>query len=147
MKGITVRAGIGGSARLEEVPEPHPAEGAVLVETIAVGVCGTDRDILQGEYGEAPPGRDRLVIGHESLGRVIDAPADSGLTPGDLVAGIVRRPDRHLIRHTRPDRRRGRPEQRSGAREQRGIRDRERQSPALRAAADVSALTRRGSTE
>jgi glucose 1-dehydrogenase len=93
MKGITVRAGIGGSARLEEVPEPDPAEGTVLVETIAVGVCGTDRDILQGEYGEAPPGRDRLVIGHESLGRVIEAPADSGLTPGDLVVGIVRRPD------------------------------------------------------
>ena len=38
-------------------------------------------------YGWAPPGRDRLILGHESLGRVLEAPADSGLAPGDLVAG------------------------------------------------------------
>jgi threonine dehydrogenase-like Zn-dependent dehydrogenase len=65
----------------------------VLVETIAVGVCGTDREILSGLYGAPPAGRDRLVLGHESLGRVMEAPDDSGLRAGDLVAGIVRRPD------------------------------------------------------
>jgi threonine dehydrogenase-like Zn-dependent dehydrogenase len=65
----------------------------VLVETIAVGVCGTDREIAQGEYGEAPPGAERLIIGHESLGRVVDAPAGAGFEPGDHVVGIVRRPD------------------------------------------------------
>ncbi|HEY4333532.1 MAG TPA: glucose 1-dehydrogenase, partial [Ilumatobacteraceae bacterium] len=46
-----------------------------------------------GDYGKAPEGSDRLVIGHESLGRVMDAPADSGFATGDLVVGIVRRPD------------------------------------------------------
>jgi threonine dehydrogenase-like Zn-dependent dehydrogenase len=34
-----------------------------------------------------------LIIGHESLGEVEDAPADCGFVPGDLVVGIVRRPD------------------------------------------------------
>jgi glucose 1-dehydrogenase len=93
MKAITVRPGHAGSAALEDIPEPSVDEGSVLIETIAVGVCGTDREILNGGYGSGPPGRDRLVLGHESLGRVIDAPRESGLRPKDLVVGIVRRPD------------------------------------------------------
>jgi threonine dehydrogenase-like Zn-dependent dehydrogenase len=35
----------------------------------------------------------RLVLGHESLGRVVDPGPTSGLKEGDLVVGIVRRPD------------------------------------------------------
>ena len=58
-----------------------------------MGVCGTDAEILAGAYGDAPPGSDRLVLGHESLGRVLEAPDGGGLSPGDLVVGIVRRPD------------------------------------------------------
>lgn len=63
---------------------------------LALGVCGTDREIVSGEYGWPPPGERRLVLGHESLGRVAEAPAGSELKPGDLVAGIVRRA---LLRH------------------------------------------------
>jgi threonine dehydrogenase-like Zn-dependent dehydrogenase len=48
--------------------------------------------IIAGAYGAAAPDTDRLVLGHESLGRVISAPQDGGLGPGDLVVGIVRRP-------------------------------------------------------
>jgi threonine dehydrogenase-like Zn-dependent dehydrogenase len=73
--------------------EPPAAAGAVLVRTLAVGVCGTDRELADGLYGEAPPGRERLVIGHESLGRVISAPPGIGLNIGDHVVGIVRHPD------------------------------------------------------
>ena len=73
--------------------EPPIGDGPVLVEVMALGVCGTDREIVEGNYGWAPPGRERLILGHESLGRVIEAPGDSGLKPGDLVVGIVRRPD------------------------------------------------------
>ena len=65
----------------------------VLVETLAVGVCGTDIEIVLGLYGWAPPGEERLVLGHESLGRVMEAPSGTGLVEGDLVVGIVRRPD------------------------------------------------------
>lgn len=93
MKAITVRPGTPASARLEDVPDPDRSEGDVLVETLAIGVCGTDREILDGAYGTAPPGRERLIIGHESLGRVLDAPTGSGLAAGSLVVGIVRRPD------------------------------------------------------
>jgi glucose 1-dehydrogenase len=93
LRALTVAPGIGNSARLEEVPEPALADGTVLVRTVALGVCGTDRDIISGEYGSAPPGQKRLILGHESLGRVELAPPDSGLVPGDLIVGIVRRPD------------------------------------------------------
>jgi glucose 1-dehydrogenase len=63
------------------------------VDGVALGVCGTDREIAAGEYGWAPPGRERLVLGHESLGRVREVPEGSDFAPGDLVVGVVRRPD------------------------------------------------------
>lgn len=91
MRAILVRPGHRGVV-LADVPEPAPEAGAVLVEGLALGICGTDREIVAGAYGWAPPGRDRLVLGHESLGRVLQAPAGSGLEAGTLVAGIVRRP-------------------------------------------------------
>lgn len=93
MKAITVEPGIAGSARLDDIAEPNRRPDDVLVETLAIGVCGTDREILEGAYGQAPPGRSRLVLGHESLARVVEAPAGRGLSRGDLVVGIVRRPD------------------------------------------------------
>jgi threonine dehydrogenase-like Zn-dependent dehydrogenase len=93
MRSLSVVPGESGSVQVTEMEEPPTTDGPVLVEALAVGVCGTDLEIVAGEYGEAPPGEDRLVLGHESLGRVLDAPADSGLQPGDLVVGIVRRPD------------------------------------------------------
>jgi threonine dehydrogenase-like Zn-dependent dehydrogenase len=93
MRAITVLPGKADSAELGEVDEPPSSDGPVLVEALLLGVCGTDREIVQGKYGAAPPGHDRLVLGHESLGRVVEAPAGAGLDPGDLVAGIVRRPD------------------------------------------------------
>ncbi len=77
-----------------EHPEPLlSSPTAARVRILAVGVCGTDAEIVRGDYGTAPPGRDRLVLGHESLGRVLEAPPASGLSSGDLVVGIVRRPD------------------------------------------------------
>jgi threonine dehydrogenase-like Zn-dependent dehydrogenase len=93
MQAITVIPLQAGSARLDDLPEPAPEEGELLVQTLAVGVCGTDLEISQGEYGWPPPGRERLVLGHESLGRVLDAPAGSDLAAGDLVVAIVRQPD------------------------------------------------------
>ncbi len=93
MRALTVAPGVAHSARVEDVPEPPRSDGPVLVRTSALGVCGTDREIVAGAYGWAPPGQQRLVIGHESLGNVREAPADSGFQVGDLVVGIVRRPD------------------------------------------------------
>jgi threonine dehydrogenase-like Zn-dependent dehydrogenase len=84
--------GTAGSARLEDVPEPGAELGSVVVEALAVGVCGTDAEIASGDYGWAPPGQEQLILGHESLGRVVD-PGPTGLVVGEHVVGIVRRPD------------------------------------------------------
>ena len=92
MQAVTVVPGTAGSARLDDVPDPRGELGSVVVEAVAVGVCGTDAEIAGGEYGWAPPGEERLILGHESLGRVLD-PGPTGLAVGDHVVGIVRRPD------------------------------------------------------
>lgn len=93
MRALTVTPLEAGTLAVTDVPDPAASDGAVLVEGLALGVCGTDREIADGAYGWAPAGRDRLVIGHESLGRVLEAPEGSGFDAGDLVAGVVRRPD------------------------------------------------------
>ncbi|MDG4828377.1 glucose 1-dehydrogenase [Solwaraspora sp. WMMD1047] len=93
MRAITVVPGRPDSLRLvPDFPEPANDEGAILVEALAVGICGTDHEIIGGGHGEPPPGCHTLVLGHESLGRVIADPSGT-LHPGDLVAGIVRHPD------------------------------------------------------
>ena len=93
MRAITVVPLQAGTLSLTELPEPPAEDGPVLVKTRAIGVCGTDIEIISGEYGWAPPGEERLALGHESLGQVMEAPTGSGFSPGDLVVGIVRRPD------------------------------------------------------
>jgi glucose 1-dehydrogenase len=93
VKGVTIIPRRPKSAALRDIPEPPEEEGPVLVEAVAVGVCGTDEEIVAGDYGWPPPGRDHLVLGHESLGRVLEAPGDGALSPGDMVVGFVRHPD------------------------------------------------------
>jgi glucose 1-dehydrogenase len=93
MRALTVEPGIANSARLDNLSDPPSSDGSVLVRTLALGVCGTDHEIVLGAYGSAPPGEKRLVIGHESLGEVLEAPAGCGVARGDHVVGIVRRPD------------------------------------------------------
>ena len=93
MRALTVVPLEAGSAAVVDVEEPAPGPDELLVDGFALGVCGTDREIAAGEYGWAPPGRERLVLGHESLGRVREAPEGSGFAAGDLVVGVVRRPD------------------------------------------------------
>jgi glucose 1-dehydrogenase len=93
MRALTVAPGIANSARVEDIADPPDSDGAIVVRTLALGVCGTDREIVCGHFGLAPPGETRLVIGHESLGVVQEAPPDCGVRAGDHVVGIVRRPD------------------------------------------------------
>jgi glucose 1-dehydrogenase len=57
LKAITVDPGTIGSVRLEDTPKLPADPASLLVETIAVGVCGTDREIFAGAYGWAPPDR------------------------------------------------------------------------------------------
>jgi len=93
MRALTTIPLTASSLEVSDVPDPTPHDGDLLVDGIAVGVCGTDKEIARGDYGWAPPGSERLVLGHESLGRVREAPEDSDFAAGDLVVGVVRRPD------------------------------------------------------
>lgn len=93
MRVLSVVPGQPDSATVEERDDPPASDGSVLVEGLLMGVCGTDVEISRDGYGTVPDGATSLVLGHESLGRVTSAPDGSGFTPGDLVAGVVRRPD------------------------------------------------------
>ena len=93
MQAITVRPGIADSVLLDHLPEPAAEDGTALLRTDCIGICGTDREIVAGKYGQAPAGQERLVIGHESFMRIVQAPAGCGFHAGDPVVGIVRRPD------------------------------------------------------
>ncbi|MGE0750612.1 MAG: glucose 1-dehydrogenase [Variibacter sp.] len=93
MRAITVLPGTANSARLDTVDAPKQAHGLLSVRMLALGICGTDREIVSGAYGAAPAGHERLVLGHESLGVVEFAPEDCSFRTGDHAVGIVRRPD------------------------------------------------------
>ena len=67
----------------------------MLVRTLEVGVCGTDREISEGHFGVPPEGEDVLVLGHEFLGRV--ERDGHGFARGDLVTSIVRRSCSHCL--------------------------------------------------
>ncbi len=105
MKAVAVLPGKPRSVHLREIaapelvdqPHPHvvtiPEGRAVLIQTLQVGVDATDREINEALYGNAPPGGDHLVIGHESFGRVLEVgDAVTEVAPGDYVTCTVRRP-------------------------------------------------------
>src|SRR3954454_17837349 len=110
MKAVAVLPGKSNSVHLRDVPapqladQPHPhvcrvPEGrAVLVKALQVGVDATDREINEALYGNAPPGGEHLVIGHECFGQVV-AVGDrvNEVRPGDFVSCTVRRPGGSLF--------------------------------------------------
>jgi threonine dehydrogenase-like Zn-dependent dehydrogenase len=96
-------------ARLIETPDPgQPGPTEARLQILEVGICGTDREIAAFEHGAPPPGRDRLVLGHEALARVVEVgDLVERVKPGDLVVPTVRRPCSHrscvACRSGRPD--------------------------------------------
>jgi glucose 1-dehydrogenase len=89
MQALVTTPGKPHSAAVDQVGEPRPQADQVLLRTIEVGVCGTDREISEGTFGVAPEGSDRLILGHELLATVErDA---HGFARGDLVTASVRR--------------------------------------------------------
>ncbi|MDZ4863485.1 MAG: glucose 1-dehydrogenase [Gemmatimonadota bacterium] len=101
MQALAVLPGQPGTAYLRQVPRPSLEEIAngrgVLVKVLRVGVDGTDKEINAAEYGQAPPGDDYLIIGHEGFGRVeAVGPKVTELAIGDYVVATVRRPGTSL---------------------------------------------------
>lgn len=101
MKAVAVFPGRPASVHLADVPKPSVADvpngRGVLVKVLRVGVDATDKEVFHARYGEAPPGSDFLIIGHESFGRVeVVGPNVTELRPGDYVVATVRRPGSSL---------------------------------------------------
>jgi threonine dehydrogenase-like Zn-dependent dehydrogenase len=92
MPAIVARRG-SREPNLVSCPLPRdPREGEVLCETLELGVCGTDREILHSAQPWTPEGEEILVLGHECLARVLAT--GSGVTElhvGDIVVPVVRR--------------------------------------------------------
>jgi threonine dehydrogenase-like Zn-dependent dehydrogenase len=93
---------------IDRNPPALQGDDQVKLRMLDVGVCGTDHDIAHFTYGAPPPGDPYLVMGHESLGEVVEVGgAVSNLKPGDLVVTTVRRPcgrpECNPCRQGRPD--------------------------------------------
>jgi len=95
MQALVTSPGVAGSTRVEEVPEPSPGPGEVLLRVLEVGVCGTDREIDHGQFGIAPIEGGRLVLGHEALA-VVEQDGH-GFERGELVTATVRRSCGHCL--------------------------------------------------
>ncbi|CAN5818904.1 zinc-binding dehydrogenase [soil metagenome] len=67
MKAVMKLAPGVGNIDVEEIPEPHPGSGQVLIEVAAAGICGTDLHIYHDEFKTRPP----VVLGHELAGTVV----------------------------------------------------------------------------
>lgn len=98
IRAIAVRPGEADSLHEREVARPSvddiPGGRGVLVSVLRVGLCGTDAEINAAEFGEAPPGDDYLILGHENLGRIeaVGPNVPTNLKRGGLVVATVRRP-------------------------------------------------------
>lgn len=92
LKAIVVTPKQSNTLRIKDLEIPNVPKGQVLLEVQKVGICGTDRDIIAGFYGDSPKDSDYLVLGHESLCRVSElGKSVRGLKKGDLVVPTVRR--------------------------------------------------------
>jgi threonine dehydrogenase-like Zn-dependent dehydrogenase len=96
MKAIAVMPQIKEVAIINQ-PEPKILSSTdVKLRMLEAGVCGTDKEICAFEYGTPPAGSEQLVIGHESLGEVVEVgPQVTRVKVGDLVVPMVRRPCPH----------------------------------------------------
>jgi D-arabinose 1-dehydrogenase-like Zn-dependent alcohol dehydrogenase len=83
---VTVRALVyrgPGVVEVDELPDPAPAPGEVILDVLAAGICGTDRHIVSGELAVPPD----TVPGHEVAGRV--AGAGPGVTEWEVGRRVV----------------------------------------------------------
>ena len=67
--------------RIEEIPQPQPSDGQVLLKVRACGVCRTDLHITEGEL---PQRRVPLIPGHQIVGDIV-ASVTPELPPGTRV--------------------------------------------------------------
>ncbi len=57
-----------------QLPDPKPGPNEVVVAVTVCGICRTDLHLVEGEL---PPVRDRVVPGHQVVGRVLERGTDA----------------------------------------------------------------------
>ncbi len=94
VSGIAVIPGKLESIHITSMPVPRFGPDEVLIRIRDVGVCGTDKEIIDANFGAPPHGSDGLVLGHEAVG-IVEEIGDrvTSVQPGELVSATVRRPD------------------------------------------------------
>src|SRR4029078_2602644 len=70
-----------GKLRIERRPAPEEKPAHALVRPRRVGICGTDYHIFEGKH---PYLRYPRVMGHEMAVEVLDTPAGSEVSAGDI---------------------------------------------------------------
>jgi glucose 1-dehydrogenase len=92
MKAISVYPGQSGSHIIEKEIPSVKSPYDVKIKILEVGICGTDREQVLGGHAQAPEGKDRLVIGHEMFGQVVETGAAvKKVKTGDYAVFMVRR--------------------------------------------------------
>jgi len=93
MRSIVVKPELKDSIHMRDMPDPRMQPDQVAVKMLRAGLCGTDVEINEGRYGEAPDGDEFLILGHENFGVVEEVGKNvKTLKPGDFVVSTVRRP-------------------------------------------------------
>lgn len=91
VRAATIKPSIPGTLAVADTSIGRPA-GWAVIRGIACGLCGTDRGLVEGIFGDSPSGSTDLIVGHESYGVILD-PGRTGIAIGSHVVGIVRYPD------------------------------------------------------
>ncbi len=94
MKAIAITPLKKKSQELIGLNRPDIKDNELLVKVLQAGVCRTDLEIVDGLYGQPPPALNYLIMGHESLGEVVEKGilVQQPFNVGDLVVRTVRRP-------------------------------------------------------
>jgi threonine dehydrogenase-like Zn-dependent dehydrogenase len=93
MRAVVLKRGARSPHLIDWAEPAVSGESDTLLETVEVGLCGTDALLLEGTEGAPPAGEESLILGHEGLARVLIPARSSALRAGDLVVSAVRWPD------------------------------------------------------
>jgi threonine dehydrogenase-like Zn-dependent dehydrogenase len=92
MKAIAITPGTTDLQIIEQEEPAITSANQVKLKVLQVGICGTDREEVEGGRADAPPGHNHLVIGHEMFGQVVEVGSDvRNARPGDYGLFTVRR--------------------------------------------------------
>src|SRR5688572_11962831 len=88
MRAVVLRS---GRLEVDELPDPVPGTGQLLVRPLACGICGSDLHAAQlAARDPAAAGPEPRVMGHELSAEVVGVGPDvTGFTEGDVVVSLA----------------------------------------------------------